>query len=714
MRLDRRTTTAGVIALVIALVALAVAFAVGGASVRWGALALLAYALVTTALGVLVVRTGRAAQARTARLEKLVSENHKRASVWNYRLARALGVDDQSSGTGRGPSAGTPAQRASAVTAWDDAPEIVPGRASVVVVGLENPVDETVRSVLDDAEACGIDVEVVVLVAEGRPVPAEDERVRTLGVAPADAAAVLNLGAASASGENLVFLDAGAVVRPGALSILMAGMRAPGRTGLQPLVVDGDEKIVDAGRVVYVDGTLPAGLLTGHPPADALALSGVSLAAPGGPAMVLRSHVVRQLRGFDPRYGRDLGVVDLCLRARTETGGEIVLEPAALVSVPASDVAPDVPDPQSRRLLLDQWRDELTADGGHVVRRAGFRVAHIGSDGGEAPVPRPLLVRERSPESLRWGIKVASVAGASGDTWGDTHFADSLRAAIVAEGHSAVVHRSPGHSSAATMYDDVALVLRGKQRVHPAPGQVNVLWVISHPEDVTVAEIREFDLVFAASDDWSRRMSAASGRDVVPLLQATDALRFNTDVRPVRTERALFVGGRHPGRDRPVVDAALAAGVPIEVYGRGWDGYLPGSILRGEYIENRLLAAHYRGAPRVLADHWDQMARDGFVQNRIFDAVAAGCRVVSDPVPGLAALFHGAVQEFDSPQRLAHLCSAAADDSFPDDTKLLEIAAEVRAIHSFTARARELALAVGTVMRHQDLPVKERGSTRGN
>jgi hypothetical protein len=289
--------------------------------------------------------------------------------------------------------------------------------------------------------------------------------------------------------------------------------------------------------------------------------------------------------------------------------------------------------------------------------------------------------------------------------WGDTHFAESLRTALERAGQRAVIHRHGAHQTAAAAFDDVSLVIRGIDRVRPMPGMVNVLWVISHPDAVTPEEIREFDLVFAASTTWSAKMSERAGREVVPLLQATDTARFNVDVVPVPHDVPLFVGGTHPGRERRIVSSAVAAGVPLGVYGPGWDGSLPEGVLLGEYVDNRDLAGYYRGTPRVLADHWDLMAAEGFVQNRIFDAVACGSRVVSDYVDGIDELFAGAVKSYRSSDDLAFLCRDDALGMFPDDARMKDIAARVRRLHSFDRRAEQLVEAVTGFRDRSAVPV---------
>ncbi len=594
-------------------------------------------------------------------------------------------------------------------TDWDAAPAPVPGRLSVVIPTYDDSrmTTSAVMSVLRDADASGLDVEVAV-VDNGSRVDVGQELLARFGVGGRvryrrlprnfNFAIGCNVGAAMASGELVLFLNNDTEVRPGALALLMATMSDPEVLGAQPLLVHRDETIQTAGTVFTARDALPNHLLAGHPTTDAQHLRDATFDAVSAAALVMRAADVRALGGFDPVFVNGMEDVDLCLRARRDIGGRFVVVPAAVVTHFESRTAGRSADvAENRRLFLDRWRGALPGPQDGLFRAAGFAVAHVGTDGHQVPGPRPVVVRDPQDHRTRWGIHIASPGGAHGDRWGDTHFAEALRDALERAGQAAVVHRRQARETPAAAYDDVSLVIRGLDRVRPVPGKVNVLWVISHPDDVSVDEVREFDLVFAASYAWSRKMTDRSGRQVRPLLQATAPERFTSDVEPVPHGVPVFVGGAHAGRTRWMVNAAVEAGVPLAVYGSGWDGLLPDGVLRGQYVGNHELAAHYRGATRVLADHWELMAREGFLQNRLFDAVATGSRVVSDSVDGVEEVFQGAVQTCQDGAELAALCGAEGDERFPSDEEMQKIAAHVRTHHSFDARAQELVEAVAAV-----------------
>jgi O-antigen biosynthesis protein len=291
--------------------------------------------------------------------------------------------------------------------------------------------------------------------------------------------------------------------------------------------------------------------------------------------------------------------------------------------------------------------------------------------------------------SLRWAIKLAAHPGPRGDGWGDVHFAAALVRALARLGQEVVIDRRESHHRDSSNLDDVVLTIRGLEEVLVQPGRVNLLWVISHPDLVTPRELATYDAVFAASAQWSARMSAA-GNPVQPLPQATEHDRFNPDLpRPAEHHAVLFVG-RSRNVLRPIVRDAVQAGVDLSLYGDLWEQFGLAKYVKAQYLPYQQVGSYYADADIVLNDHWDDMAAEGFVSNRLFDATACGARVVSDEVAGLDDLFSGLVQVYRSVDDLKRLCGPEGRAAFPDDESRRTVAKRVAAEHSFDARARQL------------------------
>jgi spore maturation protein CgeB len=174
------------------------------------------------------------------------------------------------------------------------------------------------------------------------------------------------------------------------------------------------------------------------------------------------------------------------------------------------------------------------------------------------------------------------------------------------------------------------------------PGQVSLLWVISHPDRLTAARCDTYDVVFVASPRFRDLLAEVTTTPVVTLLQATDPERFHPE--PGGPAHDLLFVGNSRGVRRPIIDALAGSGLDLAVYGGGWTAkLLDPARLRGEWIPNHQLRRYSASAAIVLSDHWRDMREEGFISNRVFDVLASGGFLISDRVAGLDEEFDGAV-----------------------------------------------------------------------
>ncbi|WP_244932243.1 glycosyltransferase [Nocardioides sp. W7] len=511
-----------------------------------------------------------------------------------------------------------------------------------------------------------------------------------------------NLALPHARGEMVVFLNNDTSVPSDWLPPLVGALADPEVLGAQPLLLYPTGSVQCAGVAFPVTGGLPHPLLQGFPVEDAAPVDGLRFAAITGAALALRTADALALEGFDPVFTNGMEDVDLCRRlGRLRPGHFRVLSAAPVVHHESRTPGRFDRYEANRAAYLDRWSDvDEPGDDARLWGAVGFDVVRHRSHPTPSrrrrlTVPEPVLVRTAPatsrPRPLRWAIKNAAPAGAVGELWGDTHFAAAIARALRDLGHQVVVDRRPEFDRATSTHDDVALVLRGLAPFSPAPEQVSLLWVISHPDEVTRHEARQHDCVLAASTAWAERRSRDWALPVQPLLQATDPALFHPDLaRPDTGDPVLFVGSSRR-QYRPVVRDAVEAGLPITVYGRQWEEILPPGLVRAEFLDNAALGAAYRGAGVVLNDHWEDMRREGFVSNRIFDAVSSGARLVTDDVRGLDGLFGPSVQVYRDQADLARLVGLADPDPvFGDDGTRRAAAAAVHRDHSFAARAAQL------------------------
>ena len=521
-------------------------------------------------------------------------------------------------------------------------------------------------------------------------------------------AIALNDGIRAATGSVVVLLHAGAEVQPGWLEPVVTPVRDGDAVACQPKVIDRAGLVVSTGYVFGPDG-MPSDALVGWPEHGAEAAVSAARAAVSRVCLAARREDLFAVGGVDPRFGAAYLDVDLGLRLRAR-----LARPTRYAHDGTVLWLRGEPGPEGGRLEADRrayerrWGTEVPCD--ELDGLPDYRVAHRAYDRGPIsiqpaaypfvrPSPsslvpghyRPVLQRvvDRA-KPLRFAIKVGAPDVIARQRWGDWHFAVSLRAALQRLGHEAVVdlqfgwYRPTGHD------DDVVLVLRGRHPYVPNPDQVNLLWLISHPDLVSDAEVARYDRVCVASLTFAHKLSASTGRPVEAMLQCTDAERFVPGPESSPRHELLFVGNSR-GQMRPVVRDALAAGLPLTVYGAHWSKLLPAEVIADTYLPNEALGIAYRSAGVVLNDHWEDMRREGFVSNRLFDLAACGANVVTDPVDGLETTFGPALRTYDEPTHLPRVVAEALTNREAERERRVELAAHTRREHSFDTRAARLA-----------------------
>ena len=204
--------------------------------------------------------------------------------------------------------------------------------------------------------------------------------------------------------------------------------------------------------------------------------------------------------------------------------------------------------------------------------------------------------RSASSPRLRWAIKNAAPAGAGGERWGDTHFAASLAAALRDHGQEVVVDRRPEwdrrHRPPRRRRPGAARA--GPPRPQPRAG---------------VAALGDLAPRAGHPRRGARLRPGAGGRPAVgrapgPRLGAARSSRCcrpptpsgstPTPARPDSGRPGALRRQLARGMLRPVVRDALAAGLPLAVYGDLWSGLVPDEVVRGRSIPND---AARRGVP---------------------------------------------------------------------------------------------------------------------
>ncbi len=323
----------------------------------------------------------------------------------------------------------------------------------------------------------------------------------------------------------------------------------------------------------------------------------------------------------------------------------------------------------------------------------------------------PALMREAAPlprGRLRIAITIAAPSEKVAPRWGDWHLAQAFARSLRQLGHVVRVRTLDHADDLATRASDVHCVLRGLRAVRRTPGQTHVLWIISHPDSIDVAECDEADLVLVASHRFADELRSRTRTPVEVMLQATDATRFRPMPRDPRHAHDVAVVAKSRDVYRTAVADAISVGLRPAIYGSGWDALVDRSLVASEYVANDELPVVYSSIGVLLNDHWRDMREHGFVSNRLFDALVCGTPVISDDVPEIAELFGDVVRTYHDAAELRALVEATLADPVAARDRAARGRELVRERHTFDQRATQFA---GMLKQHG---LDQDSQTRGN
>ncbi len=439
-------------------------------------------------------------------------------------------------------------------------------------------------------------------------------RLVSCNTAPVDLYTAWNQGATVSRAEFLIFLDNSVVVHPGWMDALLDELETQQETGLV------------GAKTIRIDGSVcNTGLAIGRNLAPVDINPGLGADSPitnerrvcsavSDQCIAVRRREFLRIGPFDEQLST-LAAFDLCLRYKSKKKS-IVYNPSC--SVQQTKVKKDDPvgkDKFSR--VFHRNMDQLIQDDFvHTDRTARSKL---------------------SSTPLRFAINICTPSRAF-NNWGDIYYAECLAKYIVRGGHECIVqYQNEWHRENYNI--DVTIHLKGLEKYYPKPWHINIMWMLNHPDLHTKRELERYDALFVSSTSHTRILENTLAIPTFPLLQATDPEHFSPIAGTAKEYDLVFVGNNH-GVGRLAMRKIIADLLPtthrLAVWGQGWDGLLPADCWKGEFLAWEQLPDIYRRSCIVLNDHQPEMAKNGFLNNRTFDALACGALVISDPVEGMS------------------------------------------------------------------------------
>lgn len=288
-------------------------------------------------------------------------------------------------------------------------------------------------------------------------------------------------------------------------------------------------------------------------------------------------------------------------------------------------------------------------------------------------------------------IKISAPSQSSAHTWGDLHFAHQLGKALYKFGWEYEVHCQDEWY---TKEEEIEfnLILRGRHKfiIEKSKVKKNIMWLISHPDRVNEDEYNDYNHIFIASAIYAKKVEKITTRPVSVLYQAADIEVFkpHKDKLPLPS-KVIFIGNSRK-EFRTLVKWSIASGIDISVWGQDWEDYIDPYMIKGKYIPNSEVPLYYSSCEILLNDHWNSMAKNGFISNRVFDASAAGAFVISDNVEGIKEVFGDSIEIAKSKESLEYLVKKYLKSALLRNEKSEEARKIVINNHTFLHRAEEI------------------------
>lgn len=204
------------------------------------------------------------------------------------------------------------------------------------------------------------------------------------------------------------------------------------------------------------------------------------------------------------------------------------------------------------------------------------------------------------------------------------------------------------------MLDDYDL---GKIRCQK-PGLVKVGWARNWFERwCQNPSVANYNVLLASSQSAARFMSEQVGKLVKMMHIATNNERFDIGLRSNVDALDFVFTGNYWQSERDVVDALvqLPSALRGAVYGKNWEQLPALKRLHKGFMPYEQLPAVYAQASIVIDDANHVTKEWGAANSRVFDALAAGCLVITNSASVSEEVFGGMLPVYRDPAQLTEL-----------------------------------------------------------
>ena len=216
---------------------------------------------------------------------------------------------------------------------------------------------------------------------------------------------------------------------------------------------------------------------------------------------------------------------------------------------------------------------------------------------------------------------------------------------------------------------------------------------------------RVYDILLASSRTACRMLEEKTGQKAELFPIAANAERFRAGQEEDSGEAyrcdVCFTGNRFDRRE--IEDELIPAELPydVRIYGNGWDCVETLAPYCRGHLPYSLIPKAYHGAKIALDDATASTKETGSVNSRVFDALAAGCLVLTNNETGAKETFDGKLPVFRNREELEALLKQYLENGNTRLEKVKELQRFVLENHTYEIRAEKLISLVNA--RHTEI-----------
>lgn len=235
---------------------------------------------------------------------------------------------------------------------------------------------------------------------------------------------------------------------------------------------------------------------------------------------------------------------------------------------------------------------------------------------------------------------------------------------------------------------------------HAAPELITIAWARNWCERWCEQPwIADYSLLLASSLRITEYMSRRTGKLTRLLRIATNPARFNTDQRSATPALDYVFTGNFWQVQRDIVAALPAAPKQLRgaIYGKHWEQVPDLAHLIRSFVPYGQIHEVYRQAAIVIDDANHVTKEWGAANSRVFDALAAGCLVITNSKSVSDEVFRGCLPVYRDPADLASLLARYLANPEERGRLVDQLRSMVLKKHNYSRRAFEFGIHLQSV-----------------